>query len=100
MGDLDQLSSGILGFDAIVTGGLVAGASYIIQGKLESGKILANRIAFHQAAMDRKVLSATLLAKATSGCSSSCPPSASSTGDGRRRSAVPQRARHTRHRGL
>ena len=64
MEDLERLNSGIPGLDMILAGGLVAGASYIIQGRPGSGKtILANQIAFHRAAQGHKVLFATLLAE-------------------------------------
>lgn len=64
MEDLERLNSGVPGLDLILAGGLVAGASYILQGRPGSGKtILANQIAFHQAARGHKVLFATLLAE-------------------------------------
>ena len=64
MEDLERLNSGIPGLDVILAGGLVAGSSYIVQGRPGSGKtILANQIAFHRAAQGHKVLFATLLAE-------------------------------------
>nr|WP_246329392.1 ATPase domain-containing protein [Chthonobacter rhizosphaerae] len=61
---MDRLQCGIGGFDEILEGGLVAGASYIVQGRPGSGKtILANQIAFHHAAGGGRVLVATLLSE-------------------------------------
>lgn len=48
----------------MLQGGLVAGASYIIQGRPGSGKtIFANQIAFHHASKGGRVLFATLLSE-------------------------------------
>lgn len=64
MKQLDRLLSGVKGLDEILHGGLVAGASYIIQGRPGSGKtILANQIAFHHARQGGRVLVATLLSE-------------------------------------
>jgi circadian clock protein KaiC len=61
---LARLESGIPGLDTLLQGGLVAGSSYIIQGRPGSGKtILANQIAFHHAGKGGRVLFATLLSE-------------------------------------
>jgi circadian clock protein KaiC len=61
---LKRLQSGIEGLDALLKGGLVEGASYIIQGRPGSGKtILANQLGFHHAKNGGRVLVATLLAE-------------------------------------
>jgi len=61
---LNRLQSGIEGLDALLKGGLVSGASYIIQGRPGSGKtILANQLGFHHARNGGRVLVATLLAE-------------------------------------
>jgi len=61
---LKRLQSGIEGLDALLKGGLVAGASYIVQGRPGSGKtILANQIAFNHVRDGGRVLVATLLAE-------------------------------------
>jgi circadian clock protein KaiC len=59
-----RLESGIEGLDTVLKGGLVAGSSYIIQGRPGSGKtVLANQIAFNHANQGGRVLFATLLAE-------------------------------------
>ena len=64
MEKLNRLQSGIEGLDALLKGGLIAGASYIVQGRPGSGKtILANQLAFHHASHGGRVLVATLLAE-------------------------------------
>ncbi|MCU9951108.1 ATPase domain-containing protein [Pseudomonas sp. PDM13] len=64
MEQLKRLQSGIEGLDALLKGGLVAGASYIVQGRPGSGKtILANQIAFNHVRDGGRVLVATLLAE-------------------------------------
>ena len=64
MEKLKRLQSGIEGLDALLQGGFVAGASYIIQGRPGSGKtILANQLGFHHARNGGRVLVATLLAE-------------------------------------
>ncbi|WP_285349798.1 ATPase domain-containing protein [Pseudomonas sp. ME-P-057] len=64
MNQLKRLESGIRGFDALLKGGLVAGASYIVQGKPGSGKtILANQLGFNHVRHNGRVLFATLLAE-------------------------------------
>ncbi|MFP3847889.1 RAD55 family ATPase [Pseudomonas sp. W5-01] len=64
MNQLKRLESGIKGFDAVLKGGLVAGASYIIQGRPGSGKtILANQVGFNHVRQNGRVLFATLLAE-------------------------------------
>jgi len=61
---LARLSSDVPGLDEICGGGLIAGSSYIIQGRPGAGKtILANQIAFAQARRGSKVLYVTLLAE-------------------------------------
>jgi circadian clock protein KaiC len=61
---LARLRSDVPGLDEICGGGLVAGSSYIIQGRPGAGKtILANQIAFAQARQGHKVLYVTLLAE-------------------------------------
>ena len=61
---LQRLRSGIEGLDALLKGGLVAGASYIVQGRPGSGKtILANQVAFNHVRDGGRVLVATLLAE-------------------------------------
>jgi len=61
---LKRLQSGIEGLDALLKGGLVAGASYIVQGRPGSGKtILANQIAFNHVNDGGRVLVATLLSE-------------------------------------
>ena len=64
MEQLQRLQSGIEGLDALLKGGLVAGASYIVQGRPGSGKtILANQVAFNHVRDGGRVLVATLLAE-------------------------------------
>lgn len=61
---LPRLTSGVAGLDAVLGGGFVEGASYIIQGSPGAGKtILSNQIAFAQAANNRRILYVTLLAE-------------------------------------
>jgi circadian clock protein KaiC len=61
---LTRLQSGIEGLDALLKGGLVAGASYIVQGRPGSGKtILANQIAFNHVREGGRALVATLLSE-------------------------------------
>jgi circadian clock protein KaiC len=61
---LTRLQSGIEGLDALLKGGLVAGASYIVQGRPGSGKtILANQIAFNHVKNGGRALVATLLSE-------------------------------------
>lgn len=64
MNQLKRLESGIDGLDTLLKGGLIAGASYIIQGRPGSGKtILANQIGFNHIQRGGRVLFATLLAE-------------------------------------
>lgn len=64
MEQLKRLATGIAGLDALLKGGLVAGASYIVQGRPGSGKtILANQLSFNHARNGGKVLVATLLSE-------------------------------------
>ena len=61
---LPRLPTGVPGLDVLIGGGLVEGASAIIQGRPGSGKtILANQIAFHHASQGGRVLCATVLAE-------------------------------------
>ncbi|MFJ4068119.1 ATPase domain-containing protein [Pseudomonas sp. NPDC089996] len=61
---LKRLVTGIEGLDALLKGGLVAGASYIIQGPPGAGKtILANQLACGHVRDGGKVLVATLLSE-------------------------------------
>ncbi|WP_286915713.1 MULTISPECIES: ATPase domain-containing protein [Pseudomonas] len=61
---LKRLASGIEGLDLLLKGGLVAGASYIVQGRPGSGKtILANQLGFNHVRQGGRVLVATLLAE-------------------------------------
>ncbi|RAS20615.1 RAD55 family ATPase [Paraburkholderia bryophila] len=61
---IKRLTSQVPGFDTILGGGLLAGSSYILQGRPGAGKtILANQIAFAQARQGGKVLYITLLAE-------------------------------------
>ncbi len=61
---LKRLTSHVPGLDTIMGGGMVAGSSYIIQGRPGAGKtILANQIAFDQVRQGGKVLYITLLAE-------------------------------------
>lgn len=62
--DLPRLVTGISGLDSILGGGLIEGASYIIQGEPGAGKtIFSNQVAFAAVATGRKVLYVTLLAE-------------------------------------
>ncbi|KAB0488059.1 circadian clock protein KaiC [Pseudomonas reinekei] len=64
MNQLKRLESGIDGLDTLLKGGLIAGSSYIIQGRPGSGKtILANQIGFNHIKQGGSVLFATLLAE-------------------------------------
>ncbi|MDE1168074.1 MAG: ATPase domain-containing protein [Pseudomonas sp.] len=64
MEQLKRLESGIEGLDALLRGGLVAGSSYIVQGRPGSGKtILANQLGFNHVRNGGRVLVATLLAE-------------------------------------
>lgn len=61
---LPRITTGISGLDTILCGGLIEGASYIIQGPPGAGKtVLSNQVAFAQAAAGHKVLYVTLLAE-------------------------------------
>ncbi|MET3858680.1 ATPase domain-containing protein [Rhizobium sp. OAE497] len=64
MNELPRLLTGISGLDTILGGGLVEGASYIIQGHPGAGKtIFANQVAFANLSRGGKVLYVTLLAE-------------------------------------
>ncbi|WP_246727917.1 ATPase domain-containing protein [Chelativorans sp. Marseille-P2723] len=59
------MTTSIPGLDTVLNGGLVAGGSYVLQGRPGAGKtILANQIAFHRAGLGEKVLFVTLLSEA------------------------------------
>lgn len=61
---LKRLPTGIVGLDALLKGGLVAGASYVVQGRPGSGKtILANQLACNHVRHNGRVLVATLLSE-------------------------------------
>lgn len=62
--NLSRVTTGVPGLDDILGGGLVEGASYIVQGRPGAGKtILSNQIAFTSVAAGKKVLYVTLLAE-------------------------------------
>jgi len=62
--EFSRIASGIKGLDQILDGGLIKGASYIVQGRPGAGKtILSNQIAFHHAAGGGSVLFVTLLSE-------------------------------------
>lgn len=64
MEKLKRLATGIEGLDDLLKGGLVAGSSYIVQGRPGAGKtILANQLAFNHVAQGGRVLVATLLSE-------------------------------------
>lgn len=59
-----RMSSGIAGLDQILDGGLIEGASYIIQGHPGAGKtVLSNQVAFEHIARGGRVLYVTLLSE-------------------------------------
>ncbi|MCY1389749.1 Circadian clock protein kinase hypothetical protein [compost metagenome] len=61
---LKRVEIGIEGLDVLLKGGLIVGASYIIQGRPGSGKtILANQLAFNHVRQGGRVLVATMLAE-------------------------------------
>ncbi|QXI40458.1 ATPase domain-containing protein [Pseudomonas xantholysinigenes] len=61
---LKRLPTGVDGLDALLKGGLIAGASYIVQGHPGAGKtILANQVACHHVREGGRVLVATLLSE-------------------------------------
>ncbi|MFK0309752.1 ATPase domain-containing protein [Pseudomonas sp. NPDC090233] len=61
---LKRLLTGIEGLDALLRGGLIAGASYIVQGPPGAGKtILANQLAYGHVRSGGRVLVATLLSE-------------------------------------
>lgn len=64
MKEFSRVASGIKGLDQVLEGGLIEGASYIIQGRPGAGKtILSNQIAFHHVANGGRVLVVTLLSE-------------------------------------
>lgn len=65
MNSPSRITTGVSGLDHILQGGLVAGGSYILQGRPGAGKtVLANQIAFHRTSSGEQVLYVTLLAEA------------------------------------
>lgn len=64
MEQLNRVKSGIEGLDLLLKGGLIVGASYIVQGRPGSGKtILANQLAFNHVRDGGRVLVATILSE-------------------------------------
>ena len=64
MHELPRLSTGIPRLDTILGGGLIEGASYIVQGQPGAGKtIFSNQVAFANVSRGGKVLYVTLLAE-------------------------------------
>lgn len=64
MEEFSRVASGISGLDQILEGGLIKGASYIVQGRPGAGKtILSNQVAFHHVANGGRVLFVTLLSE-------------------------------------
>jgi circadian clock protein KaiC len=62
--EFSRIASGISGLDQILEGGLIKGASYIVQGRPGAGKtILSNQVAFHHVANGGRVLFVTLLSE-------------------------------------
>jgi circadian clock protein KaiC len=62
--EFSRIASGIGGLDQILEGGLIKGASYIVQGRPGAGKtILSNQVAFHHVANGGRVLFVTLLSE-------------------------------------
>ena len=61
---LNRFETGVAGLDVLLKGGLISGATYIIQGRPGSGKtILANQLAFNHVKSGGRALIATLLAE-------------------------------------
>lgn len=61
---IERLPTGVANLDFILNGGLAVGGAYIIQGPPGAGKtILANQIAFHQAAQGKRIIYITLLSE-------------------------------------
>lgn len=59
-----RLPTGVPGLDAVLCGGLTAGAVFIVQGSPGAGKtILANQICFHHVAGGRQAVYVSLLAE-------------------------------------
>jgi circadian clock protein KaiC len=64
---LERVPTGIDGLDAVLSGGLLRGGVYIIQGTPGAGKtILANEICFHHIARGDRAVYVTLLAESHS----------------------------------
>ncbi|KKN93941.1 hypothetical protein LCGC14_0192040 [marine sediment metagenome] len=62
--EIERLSTGVPGLDAILCGGLLPRAVYIVQGGPGEGKtILANQICYHRAVRSERSLYVTLLAE-------------------------------------
>jgi len=61
---LERFATGVAGLDAILSGGLLRGATYIVRGPPGAGKtILGNQICFHRVASGERALYVTLLAE-------------------------------------
>lgn len=61
---LERISTGIEGLDAVLQGGFVGGAAYVVNGPPGAGKtILANQFCFHQARRKRKAIYVSLLSE-------------------------------------
>lgn len=59
-----RIATGVRGLDAVLHGGMISGAVYIIQGSPGAGKtILANQVCFHQAARGVRCRYMTVLAE-------------------------------------
>ncbi|WP_245586262.1 ATPase domain-containing protein [Solimonas soli] len=59
-----RITTGVPGLDTVLSGGLLPGAVYIVQGSPGAGKtILANQICFHRVTQGEKALYVTLLAE-------------------------------------
>lgn len=59
-----RTTSGIAGFDTVMQGGLLNGATHLVAGASGTGKtVLTQQIAFHQAAQGNNVLCLTLLSE-------------------------------------
>jgi circadian clock protein KaiC len=61
---LERMPTGVPGLDTVLSGGLLRGGIFIVEGPPGSGKtILGNQICFHQAADSGRALYVTLLAE-------------------------------------
>lgn len=62
--DLDRIATGVPGLDTILSGGLLRGGVYIVEGVPGAGKtILGNQICFHRALLGDSTIYLTLLAE-------------------------------------